>query len=357
MSTNTESDTADAQPATTPDVESEPEIDPESEPEVETEAEPESDPSVDTDTDRDGDGAAENDTEREMEIEPESEGGDDDAEVVTSPPQQFTAAIKGGAIKEFVSTLRAIVDEAKIRVGPDGIHTRAVDPANVAMYDISLAAGAFESYDATEGVLGVKLERFEEVLKLPKTKWKTEPYRGERSIGGNFVYSGENLLDKHLFVHRVAPGGFDWGPDASDEKACQLAIALLALYKGVDYAVEHHHLSAENFVRRELTEDTWEIKRSDFRCPDYVRAINGRDYPANTAPSPEAMPALEDVDDDTERSKREVEAEAVDTSSGGTAGSTPAGRRSTSLRGSRTIPRLFATVSTGSVPQQNSSST
>ena len=84
------------------------------------------------------------------------------------PPQQFTAAIKGGAIKEFVSTLRAIVDEAKIRVGPDGIHTRAVDPANVAMYDVTLAAGAFESYDATEGVLGVNLERFEEVLKLAK---------------------------------------------------------------------------------------------------------------------------------------------------------------------------------------------
>jgi hypothetical protein len=132
-----------------------------------------------------------------------------------------------------------------------------------------------------------------------KIKWKTEPYRGERSIGGNFVYSGENLLDKHLFVHRVASGGFDWGPNASAEKACQLAIALLAPYKGVDYAVEHHHLFAENFVRRELTEDTWEIKRSDFRSPDYVRAIDGRDYPANTAPSPEAMPALEDVDLDT----------------------------------------------------------
>jgi len=129
-----------------------------------------------------------------------------------------------------------------------------------------------------------------------KTKWKTEPYRGERSIGGNFVYSGENLLDKHLFVHRVAPVGFDWGPNASDEKACQLAIALLAPYKDVDYAVEHHHLFAENFVRRELTDDTWEIKRSDFRSPDYVRAIDGRDYPSNTAPSPETMPALEDVD-------------------------------------------------------------
>ncbi|WP_251344570.1 DUF6166 domain-containing protein [Haloplanus halophilus] len=132
-----------------------------------------------------------------------------------------------------------------------------------------------------------------------KTKWKTGPYRGERSIGGNFVYSGENLLDKHLFVHRVAPGGFDWGCDASDEKAGQLAIALLAPFKSVDYAVKNYHLFAENFVRRELTEDSWELKRSDFRNPDYLRAIDGRDYPENTAPGPEDVPDLEDVDFDT----------------------------------------------------------
>jgi hypothetical protein len=129
-----------------------------------------------------------------------------------------------------------------------------------------------------------------------KTKWKNEPYRGERSIGGNFVYSDENMLDKHLFVHRVAPGGFDWGPDASDEKASQLAIALLAPFKGVDLAVKEHHLFAENFVRRELTEDSWEINRSDFRNPEYRRAIDGRNYPENTAPGPEDVPDLEDVD-------------------------------------------------------------
>jgi hypothetical protein len=129
-----------------------------------------------------------------------------------------------------------------------------------------------------------------------KTKWKHKTYRGERGVGGNFVHAGDNLLDKHLFVHRVAPGGFDWGPDASDEKACQLAIALLAPLKGVDYAVEHYHLFAENFVRRELTEDSWEIKRQDYRSKEYVKAIDGRDYPENTAPGPEDVPDLEDTD-------------------------------------------------------------
>ena len=129
-----------------------------------------------------------------------------------------------------------------------------------------------------------------------KTKWKNEPYRGERSVGGNFVYAGDNLLDKHLFVHRAAPGGFDWGPNASNEKACQLALALLAPLKGVDYAVKHCHLFAENFVRRELTDDTWEITRKDYRSKEYVKTVDGRDYPESTVPGPEDVPDLEDTD-------------------------------------------------------------
>jgi proliferating cell nuclear antigen len=176
MSTNTESETPDAQPATTPtdassDVESEmdvddatttetagetqPEVEPKPEPESEPNSEPEPEPEADAETDVDVDEDAEEDAE---------EGAD----VVTGPPRQFQAAIPGGNIKEFVGTLRAIVDEAKFNIGPDGIRVRAVDPANVAMDDGVLSAGAFESYNASEGVLGLNLERLEEVLKLAK---------------------------------------------------------------------------------------------------------------------------------------------------------------------------------------------
>ena len=63
-------------------------------------------------------------------------------------------------------------------------------------------------------------------------------YRGERTIGGTLVYAGDALLDKHLFVHPVSPGGFDWGPDADDDRACQLAIALLAPTFGLEVAVD-----------------------------------------------------------------------------------------------------------------------
>ena len=170
MSTNTnsESETPNAQPATTPadaflNAESEMNVDDtttaeptgETQPQVdpEPESEPEPDPETDGETDADSDEDAEEDTE---------EGTD----AVTGPPRQFQAAIMGGDIKQFVGTLRAIVDEAKFNVGPNGIRVRAVDPANVAMDDGVLSAGAFESYDASNGVLGINLERLDEVLKL-----------------------------------------------------------------------------------------------------------------------------------------------------------------------------------------------
>lgn len=64
-----------------------------------------------------------------------------------------------------------------------------------------------------------------------------------------------------------------------------------------------------------------------------------------------------DVDDDTERSKREVRPKPSRTSLGGTADSIPAARRSTSQSGSRTIPRLFASGLDGSVRRRRKSST
>jgi proliferating cell nuclear antigen len=180
MSTNTESEseTPDAQPATTPAdassaVESEMDVDgattaetagethPEVEPEPEPDSEPEPEPLADTEAETDVD--ADGDAEESVDVE---EDAKEEADTVSGPPRQFQAAITGGDIKEFVGTLRAIVDEAKFNIGSDGIQVRAVDPANVAMDDGVLSAGAFESYTASEGILGLNLERLEEVLKL-----------------------------------------------------------------------------------------------------------------------------------------------------------------------------------------------
>lgn len=94
-----------------------------------------------------------------------ADGADgEDEPAVEGPPARFQAAIQGGTIKTVLKTLRAIVDEARIHIDGDGISMRAVDPANVAMDDLDLTAAAFESYDATPGVIGVDLDRFADAV-------------------------------------------------------------------------------------------------------------------------------------------------------------------------------------------------
>lgn len=101
------------------------------------------------------------------EVEDQSGPNDGDSPPETvGPPDRFRAAITGGTIKTVVSTIGAIVDETRIHVDEDGLRMRAVDPANVAMDDIVLDAAAFESYDATSGVLGVALDRFSAIIKM-----------------------------------------------------------------------------------------------------------------------------------------------------------------------------------------------
>jgi hypothetical protein len=112
------------------------------------------------------------------------------------------------------------------------------------------------------------------------------------------VHAGDDLLDKHLSVHPVSPGGFDWGPDAAPERVCQLAIALLAPTLGLEVAVNDYHLFAENFIRRELTGDEWSVRLQDLREASYREQYMDRDYLENTAPAP-ADVDIETIDLDT----------------------------------------------------------
>ena len=117
-------------------------------------------------------------------------------------------------------------------------------------------------------------------------KHRARRYHGKRTLGGCLVYAGDELLDKHLNVHPVAPGGFDWGPDAAPERACQLAIALLAPVVGIEAAVDDYHLFAENFIRRELTGEEWSVRLQDLRESRYREQYLHREYPENTTPNP-----------------------------------------------------------------------
>lgn len=72
--------------------------------------------------------------------------------------------IDSGRLQEALGAVSALVSECKMRFADDGLSIRAVDPANVAMVELTVDASAFEHYEADGGVLGVDLETLTDFL-------------------------------------------------------------------------------------------------------------------------------------------------------------------------------------------------
>jgi len=144
-------------------------IDSDSEPDREPEPNPEqaeTEPPAPTDDD----GEPTPDDHPESAANPDDE---DSTEETTSadgvpdePPTSFRATIQATHLKTVLSSLRALVDEARVRVTEDGLTVRAVDSANVAMDDLKLDAAAFESFEASPGTLGLNLDRLADPVRL-----------------------------------------------------------------------------------------------------------------------------------------------------------------------------------------------
>ena len=87
----------------------------------------------------------------------------------TQQQSQQTAIIEQSVLDEFLDTVGVLVNEAKIHLHDDGWQIRAVDPANVAMVDVTLSAAtgesAFESYEYSDGgVIGFDVERLQDMI-------------------------------------------------------------------------------------------------------------------------------------------------------------------------------------------------
>ncbi len=78
----------------------------------------------------------------------------------------FTATIEARAFRNALEVVGVLVDECRIHVDSDGMRFCAADPALVALVDLTLDAEQFEHYEATDGVLGVNLERLSEILSV-----------------------------------------------------------------------------------------------------------------------------------------------------------------------------------------------
>ncbi|MDY6966539.1 MAG: DNA polymerase sliding clamp [Halobacteriota archaeon] len=72
------------------------------------------------------------------------------------------AVISANRLKEIIDAVSTLVDEVKFKLSNNGISIRAVDPANVAMVSFEISSDAFESFEASDGVLGVDLKKLKD---------------------------------------------------------------------------------------------------------------------------------------------------------------------------------------------------
>src|ERR1041384_4674923 len=100
----------------------------------------------------------------------------------------FKAKVKAEVLKTILDAVSTLVDEAKIQVTAEGISLKAVDPAHVAMVDLSIGKKAFQEYKATELELGIDLDKPNDILKL---------------AGAQDVIDLEYKEDAHRLVFRV----------------------------------------------------------------------------------------------------------------------------------------------------------
>ncbi|MDY6930293.1 MAG: DNA polymerase sliding clamp [Halobacteriota archaeon] len=76
------------------------------------------------------------------------------------------AVISAGILKELIEVVSTLVDEARFKLKDDGIIIRAVDPANVAMVSFEISSEAFNSFEASDGEIGVDLVKLNDIISM-----------------------------------------------------------------------------------------------------------------------------------------------------------------------------------------------
>ena len=76
----------------------------------------------------------------------------------------FKAEIRSDTLKSVVNIISTLIDEVKFTIDQDGMGLKAVDPAHVAMIEMQIGSGAFESFSADRTEIGVDLDKIKDVL-------------------------------------------------------------------------------------------------------------------------------------------------------------------------------------------------
>ena len=78
----------------------------------------------------------------------------------------FSAKVKSEVLKGIIDVTSPLVNEVKFNITPKGISLRAVDPAHVAMVDLTVKDKAFEEFKATEMELGIDMDKLGGIMRL-----------------------------------------------------------------------------------------------------------------------------------------------------------------------------------------------
>ncbi len=78
----------------------------------------------------------------------------------------FKAEIKSDTLKGLVNIVSTLIDEVKLVINFEGISLKAMDSSRVAMVEVNMAPGTFESFSADETEIGLDLDKVKDVLKL-----------------------------------------------------------------------------------------------------------------------------------------------------------------------------------------------
>lgn len=72
----------------------------------------------------------------------------------------------GSTFKPFINAIRRVDDEAKLHITEDGLSVSVVDPANVFMADVELAAESFDTYTVEkETILGINTDSLKSLVR------------------------------------------------------------------------------------------------------------------------------------------------------------------------------------------------
>ncbi len=219
----------------------------------------------------------------------------------------FKAKVKAEVLKTVLDAVQTLVDEVKIQVTPEGLGLKAVDPAHVAMVDLSLGKGAFVEYSGDDLEMGIDLDKLKDILKLASSgeeiamEYKEDTHRLVFKIGhitrrmalvdttnmGDPKVPNLNLPSKVTILAGELQQGIKASEAVSDHIALVATRDAFELVADGDTDQVHLNLDGDDIIKIESPEESRSLFSLDYfanmakvvKGGDTITLNLGTDYP------------------------------------------------------------------------------